>query len=144
MSTYFYIQSQLNQLVITIDGSKNGSNLVMYTANGEDNQLWKFGPGDSLVNKMGLVAGVDTWSIFSSPPFPCIAGTPNSIRTLKWQYENDEMKSTIVSLPFQEFNYAMDIAHSDTEVSAIVQMYEITGNPNQKWILVPEGKLQDS
>ena len=58
MSGYFYIQSQLNKLVLTINGFTLGGLLVMYPAYGGANQLWTWGPNDTLVSKMGLVADV--------------------------------------------------------------------------------------
>ena len=126
MSGYFYVQSQLNQLVLTIDAFTKGGNLVMYPAYGGANQLWKFGPDDTLVSKMGLVAGAQDTR--------CIGWLPTGGANQKWQYKNDAIKSTMKYL-------VMDITKGDTEISATVQISEENGNLSQKWNLVPESKL---
>ena len=69
MSGYFYIQSKLNQLVLTIEGFQGGK-LAMYPPYGGANQLWKWGPGDILVSKMGLALGSIGDIIFENPPAP--------------------------------------------------------------------------
>ena len=136
MSNYFYIQSQLsvNKLVLTIDGFQHGGDLVMYPAYGGANQLWKWGPDDTLVSKMGLVA--DTQGACNEEGTPCIGWNPNNGANQKWLFENDEIKSTMNNL-------VMDIAEGDKGIAAFVHMWEATGNLNQKWTLVPEEQGDD-
>ena len=132
MSNYFYIQSQLNHFVLTIDGFKLDGDLVMYPAYGGANQLWKWGPDDTLVSKMGLVADIKDDN--SGSGASCIGWFPNGGANQKWKYENGAIKSTMNGL-------VMDIAEGDAKVSACVQMWEESGNLNQEWLLVPENKL---
>lgn len=133
MPGYFYIQSKLNQLVLTIEGF-NGGNLAMYPPYGGANQLWKWGPGDILVSKMGLALG--SINPFGNPPFSLVALPPGSSTTLNWQYENDELEVTTPT------TLVMDLLYENTEVSAAVGLYGRNGGySNQKWILLPGSKL---
>ena len=133
MPGYFYIQSKLNQLVLTIEGF-NGGNLAMYPPYGGANQLWKWGPGDILVSKMGLALG---GIISDNPPIHLLASPPGSSTTLNWLYQNDELIEITGLIPL-----FMDLLKENTEVSAAVGLYERNGGySNQKWILLPESKL---
>ena len=134
MSNYFYIQSQLNQLVVTIDGFQLDGTLAMYPVYGGANQLWKWGVDNTtLVSKMGLVADIKDAS--KEEGASCIGWYPNDAVNQKWKFENDEIKSTMNNL-------VMTIAERDggTAIAASVQMMEANGNLNRKWILVPEKK----
>ena len=79
MSGYFYIQSELNNLVVTVEGFQNDGWLTLYPAYGGANQLWKWGANNRLVSKMGLVADTKTWDETSK----CIANPPLDIDTQK-------------------------------------------------------------
>ena len=105
----------------------------MYPVYGGANQLWKWGVDNTLVSKMGLVADIKAAS--EEKRASCIGWYPNDGVTQKWQFENDEIKSTMNNL-------VMAIAERDEgiAIAASVQMMEATGNLNQKWILVPEKK----
>lgn len=138
MSGYFYKQSKLNQLVLTIEGFQGGK-LAMYPPYGGANQLWKWGPGDILVSKMGLALGGIIDILFQHPPFSLFASPPGSSMTLNWQYENDELEVTAPT------TLVMDLLNGNTEVSAAVGLYERNGGYlNQKWILLPESKLSEN
>ena len=119
MPNYFYIQSQLNHFVLTIDGFSLGGDLVMYPAYGGANQLWQWGGDDTLVSKIGLVA--DIQGARDEEGASCISWYPNSGRNQKWRYESSTIKSTMNNL-------VMDIAGGGTGITADVQMCKATGN----------------
>jgi len=134
MPNYFYLQSQLNQLVLTIDGFKNGGTLVMYPAYGGANQLWQWGGDDTLVSKMGLV--VDIQGARDEEGTPCIGWYPNSGQNQKWRYENGTIQSTMNNL-------VLDVGEEGKGITASVQTWEGTGSLAQKWALVPENNGND-
>ena len=123
MSKYFYIRSQLNKLVVTVDGFQCGGYLRLYPAYRGANQLWKWGANNSLVSKMGLVA--DLYGSY------CVANPPTGIDKQSWQYTNDLMKN--------KDDYVMTV--DKTEIASYPYLAEESGELNQKWILVPEEKL---
>ena len=129
MSGYFYIKSQLNQLVLTIDGFKLSGLLVMYPAYGGANQLWKWGPNGTLVSKMGLVADVS--DVNRDAGAKCIGYFPNDGVNQKWIYRNDQIASRMNNL-------VIEIPNGDRKVSTQVQMWQDCGTLQQKWLLVPE------
>lgn len=135
MSGYFYLQTQLrSQFVLTIDGFTVSGLLAMYPIYGGANQLWKFGPNDTLVSKMGLVADVKDGS--TVPKTNCIGYFPTGADNQKWSYENGQIISKLNDL-------VIDITDADTTVSTPVQMWQNTGEPQQKWTLVPESELAE-
>lgn len=135
MSGYFYVQTQLqSQSVLTIDGFTVNGLLAMYPKYGGANQLWKWGPNDTLVSKMGLVADVKDGSIV--PGTKCIGYFPAGGVNQKWIYENSQIISKMNNL-------VIDITDANTTVSTPVQMWQNTGKLQQKWTLVPESVLDE-
>ena len=130
MSAYFYIQSLLNNLVVTVEGFRCDGDLRLYPAYGGANQLWKWGANNSLVSKMGLFADY----YYHDPRFIFFAGTPTGTEKQSWQYANNLMK-----------NNDKDSGYMTVDKTAIVASYpylaELSGELNQKWILMPEEKL---
>ena len=126
---YFYIKSQLNQLVLTIDGFTLRGLLVMYPEYGGANQLWTWGPNDTLVSKMGLVADVS--DVNRDAVAKCIGYFPNDGVNQKWIYRNDQIASRMNNL-------VIEIPNGDRKVSTSVQMWHDSGTLQQKWLLVPE------
>ena len=125
MSKYFYIQSQLNNLVVTVDGFQYGGYLRLYPAYGGANQLWKWEANNSLVSKMGLVADLDGSY--------CVANPPTGIEQQSWEYTNDLMKNN------GENGSVMTV--DGTAIASYPYVAEVSGELNQKWILAPEEKL---
>ncbi|CAH3159763.1 unnamed protein product, partial [Porites lobata] len=132
MSEYFYIQSQLNNLVLTIDGFTLGGLLAMYPAYGGANQLWTWGPNDTLVSKMGLVADVS--GVNRDAGAECIGYFPNGGVNQKWIYRNGQIVSIMNNL-------VLDIQDGDTTVSTPVQMWQDNGTLQQKWSFVSESEI---
>ena len=104
----------------------------MYPAYGGANQLWKWGADNTLVSKMGLVAGFQYVGV--SEGANCVGWTPVDNQNQRWRYENNEMKSTL------DDSLVMDITDSErkTGVAARVKLQKGNGSSNQKWNLVPE------
>ena len=128
MSRFFYIQSRLNQLVLTIDGFSFGGKLLMYPAYGGANQLWSWGPNNTLVSKMGLVA--DVFQANNDPGTNCIGYCPNGGENQNWQYKNGQIISTMNGL-------VMEIKDGNTNVATEVQMmHSNIGELKQHWVLV--------
>ena len=132
MSLYFYIKSQLNNLVLTIDGFTQGGLLVMYPAYGGAHQLWTWGPNDTLVSKMGLVVDVSRGNRDAGAE--CIGYFPNGGVNQKWIYRNGQIVSIIN-------NHVIDIKNGDTTVSTPVQLWHDNGELQQKWCFVPESEI---
>ena len=86
MSSYFYIQSQLKHLVVSVDGFDLGGDLVMYPAYRGANQLWQWGGDNTVVRKMGLVADIQGGCYEKGTS--CTRWYPNSGQNQKWMYEN--------------------------------------------------------
>ena len=134
MSNYFYIQSRLNGLVLTINGLEKGGNLIMYTPYGGANQLWKWGPDGTLVSQMGLVA--DIQGVNHASGTHCIGWNPNGGANQKWRFDH----STGVITSTMN-NLVMDVANQDTKMSAHVIMWSRNGGHNQAWNLVSPDRL---
>ena len=108
----------------------------MYPAFGGANQLWKWGPDDTLVSKMGLAAYVDSYphELFQQDYY-CYCTTPGSFHTLTWKYKNGAIKNT-------KLNLVMDVTiRENTGIAAAVSMGQENGNLGQKWTLVPQSRL---
>lgn len=125
MSDYFYIESQLNQLVLTIDGFRRDGLLVMYPPYGGANQLWTKGPNETLVSKMGLVA--DVMYSHTEEGTNCIGYFPTGNPNQKWKYRNGQIVSLLSDL-------VIDITDGNENVSTPVRMWHDTGSLQQKWI----------
>ena len=134
MSEYFYIQSQLNNLVLTIDGFTLGGLLTMYPAYGGANQLWTWGPNDTLVSKMDLVADVS--DVNRDAGAECIGYFPNGGVNPKWIYRNGQIVSIMNNL-------VLDIQDGDTTVSTPVQMWQDNGTLQQKWFFFSESEISN-
>lgn len=83
---------------------------------------------------MGLVADVKDGS--TVPETKCIGYFPTGADNQKWSYENGQIISKLNDL-------VIDITDADTTVSTPVQMWQNTGEPQQKWTLVPESELAE-
>ena len=125
MSKYFYIQSQLNNLVVTVDGFQYGGYLRLYPAYRGANQLWMWGANNSLVSKMGLVA--DLYGSY------CVANPPTGIKQQSWEYTNTMMKNNGKN--------GSVMTAGGTAIASYPYVAKVSGELNQKWTLVPEEEL---
>ena len=129
MTKYFYIQSQLNKLVLTIEGFQCNGLLCMYPAYRGANQLWRWGDGNTLVSKMGLVAD-----------FQQMGGTKQCVGAIAltgdknqaWQYTANEIQN------MADNNLVMAISEAKLNTAAGVILWTRTAGLEQKWNLVPE------
>ena len=129
MSAYFYIQSLLINLVVTVEGFQCDADLRLYPAYGGANQLWKWGANNSLVSKMGLVADY----YYHDPRFLCFASTPTGTEKQSWQYANN--------LLINKGKNGSVMTADGTAIASYPYLDKVSGELNQKWILVPEEKL---
>ncbi|KAJ7390040.1 hypothetical protein OS493_027565 [Desmophyllum pertusum] len=135
MSQYFYIVSRLNGYVLDISASKKGSDVINYPQHGGANQLWKWGEGSRLVNKLGLV--LDIKGADTEAGTHCIGWDANNGLNQKWRVEEGAIKSNLTE------NLVIDVAGSNVEPGAFIHMWDVNGTSAQKWSLVPEDAWDD-
>ena len=80
---WHYVQSDLNALVLTIEGSRENGKLILRPKTGESDQLWKIDSDGKLVSKLGYVATIRDAS--TSACAEVIATTENGGIHQKWR-----------------------------------------------------------
>ena len=144
-SPYFFIVNEQDGKVLDAAVNEPNEQLITFTALRRGTQLWRWDSEGRLVNKAGLVAGVqqkprikslitqaqtDLLQMMQKANDPVVLGSPIGNSSQVWRVEGHVIKSGLNDL-------AMDASGSR------VTMTSASGDPAQKWEFVPEDLWDD-
>lgn len=124
---WFFLVSELNDMVMCIEDGEQGAELVTWHRTGEEDQLWKFDDEGRLVNKTGLVADIEGGD--GEEGASVIGWERNDddeAENQKWRYED--------GMIFSEMNeMVMDIDSGISRGGQKIVTWPMHGRPWQKW-----------
>jgi len=136
MHNYFYIVGDVSNMVLDASMTNHGE-VVLWTKNGQDNQLWFWDDGDVLKNKQFPDLALDFhWADFCDSGWGKIyLGEPTGNWNQRWEINGKELicKGSNEE-PIDDLR--MDVFENGTEDGTKVGVYRQNGQSNQHWNLL--------